>query len=122
MAKNIRTLVAAAAVPLVFAVGNVHADYTGTCGDRFTTLDMAIVGATFTNDMDRTNLRGKVSGAVTKVAYEKIADAITLLDAVSDKAYALATAAKPKLDGPGAKAIMDGSYATIMCLNPNYIP
>lgn len=122
MAKNIRTLVALVAAPLVFAAGSAQAAYTGTCGDRFTELDAAIVAATFTNEMDRTNMRGKVSGAVTKVSYDKIADAITLLDAVSDRAYALATAAKPKLDGLGAKAIMDGSYATIMCLNPNYIP
>ena len=123
MAKKIRSLVALVAAPLVLAAGSAHAAYGGTCGAEFTALDDAIRNATtFKAEMDRTNLLGKVSSAVTKVAYDKIDDAVVILDAVSDKASSLASAAKPKLGAGDATNIMNGAYATIMCLNPNYIP
>lgn len=123
MAKNIRTLVALVAAPLVFAAGSAHAEYAGTCGGEFTTLDTVIRYAeTFKSEKDRTGMLGKVSGAVIKVDASKVDEAVTLMIAVSDKADELSSAAKPKLGMADATNIMNGAYAAVMCLNPNYIP
>ncbi|NMF91439.1 hypothetical protein [Aromatoleum petrolei] len=123
MVKSIRTFVALVATPLVFAVGSAHAAYTGTCGAEFTTLEGAIAYAkTFKSEKDRTGMLSKVSGAVIKVDAGKVDDAVTLIIAVSDKADELSSAAKPKLGMGDATSIMNGAYATVLCLNPNYIP
>ncbi|NMG01106.1 hypothetical protein GPA27_27430 [Aromatoleum toluolicum] len=123
MSMKIRTLVALVAAPLVFAMGNAHAEYTGTCGSQFTTLEGVITYAkSFKSEKDRTGMLGKVSGAVTKVAAGKEDEAVMLMIAVSDKADELSSAAKPKLGMGDATDIMNGAYAAIMCLNPNYIP
>jgi hypothetical protein len=74
--------------------------FTGACAFELNAVEAAIHGATFSGQnatTDQTNLLAKLEAANAKIAEGKFSDAVDKLDEISDKATALAGAAKPKL-------------------------
>lgn len=99
MQINLRHIVALVSVSL--SAGLAHATDASTCAAELGLVKDAIYAATFYDpkaDTNRSNMIAKVDAAAAKLALNKPADAIDKLQAVSDQATTLATAAKPKLD------------------------
>jgi len=65
-------------------------------------------------DMDKANMLAKYDAAVVKLGYYKFSDAVDKLLDISDKATALATAGKPKLED--STAITESVSAAIQCV------
>jgi hypothetical protein len=91
--------------------------FTGACAFELNAVEAAIRGATFTGQnatTDQSNLLAKLEAANAKVAEGKFSDAVDKLDDISDKATALAGAAKPKL--ADATAINTAVAGAIACV------
>jgi hypothetical protein len=88
-----------------------------TVGPLLNAVESAIVGASFTNERDRTNLLSKLSVANSKTLTQptpKWDDANGKLEDISSTATALAGAAKPKLNDGGA--ITSAALAAQACI------
>ncbi|SIR55991.1 hypothetical protein SAMN05421829_12033 [Aromatoleum tolulyticum] len=117
MAKNIRTLVAIAALPFAFGAGMAQASNAETCSLEVGYVKDAIVAGKFlggTADANRTNMLAKVDAASAKLALNKPSDAIDILVAVAAKATELADAPKPKLES--ATDINNAATVAIACV------
>lgn len=134
MAKNIRTLVAAAVVPLLLSVGTASAAqdpvadiYFGDipCALALDTVEGTInnawlngqflTGNAYTN---YTNLMGKLAGAGIKLKENKVGDAYLLLDAIMDKATEWSSILPPqkkKLTEAAAADINRDTLQAILC-------
>lgn len=89
----------------------------GDCQAELDAVAVAIDSANFLGKkalMDETNMEAKLDAAEAKVARDKFSDAIDKLLNISDKATALATAPKPKLDD--ATGINTAVSAAIICV------
>lgn len=87
------------AIALSVASQGALADHP--CAAEVTAVDNAILSAVFNGkrgEIDRTRMRGKVTEAISKLHQAKYDDAIQKLVDISDKADALATSAKQKLE------------------------
>jgi hypothetical protein len=91
--------------------------FTGACAFELNAVEAAIRSATFAGQnatTDQSNLLAKLEAANAKVAEGKFSDAVDKLDDISDKATALAGAAKPKL--ADATAINTAVASAIACV------
>jgi hypothetical protein len=87
------------------------------CVDEMSDVVYAIDGGNFMGKkakMDQSNMLAKYDAAVAKLGFYKFSDAVDKLDDISDKATALATAGKPKLQD--STAITDSVSAAIQCV------
>ncbi|AKU10072.1 hypothetical protein AzCIB_0167 [Azoarcus sp. CIB] len=121
MAKNIRTLVAIASLPLMVGVASASGPYAGSCGASLDAVETAIVAATFYDPKaasNESNMILKLDSAAAKLGQSKPLDAIANLESISDRATELATAPKPKLDD--AAGINAAAASAITCVGANY--
>ena len=89
--------------------------FSGLCADQLNSVEAAINAAAFSGrGNDQTNLQTKLDAAAAKIGLGKFSDAVDKLMDISDKATALATAVKPKLDD--ASAINSAVADAITCV------
>lgn len=86
--------------------------FSGACESQLNALEAAIENAVFLGNnasSDRSNLLAKLEAAAAKLEMGKFSDAVDKLQDISDKATALAAAAKPKLEDAGGinSAVVD---------------
>lgn len=121
MAKNIRTLVAIASLPLMVGVASASGPYAGACGASLDGVEAAIVAATFYDPKaasNESNLILKLDSAAAKLSQNKPLDAIANLESISNRATELANAPKAKLDD--ATGINVAAASAITCVGANY--
>ena len=112
----------AAAVLLSAAVGGWTGvawanHFTGACASELNAVETAIQSAVFlvkSASTDQTNLLAKLEAAAAKVGLQKYDDAVDKLQDISDKATALASAPKPKLED--ASGINGAVITAIACV------
>lgn len=124
MAKNIRTLVAALAIPLAFSAGAAHA-YNSACADSLTTAAAQITNAgnyvlTKSWTINRDALMTKLAGIDGKLAEypPKTGDALMIVSDMLQKVSDWVEAAKPKLKVDGAENIRH----VLSDMNPDVTP
>jgi hypothetical protein len=111
--------VSALALVLTLAMtGVASADhFDGTCGDELNVVEQEILAANFMGrkaETDQDNMLAKLEAAYIKIGAGKFVDAADKLLDISDKATALATARKPKLED--ATGINEAVIEALVCL------
>ncbi|HEX6321634.1 MAG TPA: hypothetical protein VFZ84_22420 [Burkholderiales bacterium] len=112
----------AAAVLLLAAVGGWNGvawanHFTGACASELNAVETAIQNGVFLGksaSTDQTNLLAKLEAAAAKVGLKKYDDAVDKLQDISDKATALASAPKSKLED--ASGINGAVITAIACV------
>lgn len=115
MNKSKSTLLALA-VSVAFLLPGI-ANALDVCGEEMKSVYEAIDAAVFHGkkaDMDESRMLAKYDAAAAKLGLYKFSDAIDKLDDIAEKATALATAKKPKLND--ATDINDAVGAAIRCI------
>ena len=91
------TILAFLLCSLFFVFSEVaNAAFTDDCDTELNAVEAAIIGATFTNSRDSTNLLSKLNAACAKINLDKLDGAMDKLENISDKANNL-------VDPPGGK-------------------
>jgi len=112
--KTVKAILIASAILFTLPCA---ADDLSVCYDQMSDVYDAINYGDFYGrnaEMNKANILAKYDAAHAKLQFYKFSDAIDKLDDIADKATALATAGKPKLDD--STAITEAVSAAMTCI------